>query len=108
MGVQPGPGGLPGRTGVRYGRWRGAREGEERARGEACLFVEPAVERELMVLRQVGCGTALPTCYVFARLLAEIARAPSDPASLPKVTRIHLQDYNKQGMPAPSDAKHAH
>ncbi|KAM0792403.1 hypothetical protein ACM66B_005082 [Microbotryomycetes sp. NB124-2] len=46
---------------------------------------------------ELGCGTALPSCSVFARLLAEIRRAPTQSqAEKPARTRIHLQDYNKQ------------
>ncbi|KAL8293283.1 hypothetical protein RQP46_000977 [Phenoliferia psychrophenolica] len=46
---------------------------------------------------EIGCGTALPTCAVFARLIAEVQRAPSSPdGPRPKPTRIHLQDYNTQ------------
>ncbi|POY74375.1 hypothetical protein BMF94_2569 [Rhodotorula taiwanensis] len=46
---------------------------------------------------EVGCGTAIPTCAVFARLLNEIARDPTpEDAPKPKKTRIHVQDYNKQ------------
>jgi protein-histidine N-methyltransferase len=40
----------------------------------------------------------LPSCSVFAKLLEELSKAPSDPdGPPPKVTRIHLQDYNQQG-----------
>lgn len=47
---------------------------------------------------QVGCGTAVPTCALFARLLNEIAKKPTEPDSpRPPRTRIHVQDYNKQG-----------
>ncbi|GAA5909514.1 hypothetical protein JCM5296_006058 [Sporobolomyces johnsonii] len=61
-----------------------------------------SVDRELEAERvrgrgvlEVGCGTAVPTCAVFARLLNEISKSPSD--SVPKrKTRIHLQDYNNQ------------
>ncbi|ORY58671.1 hypothetical protein BCR35DRAFT_271137 [Leucosporidium creatinivorum] len=46
---------------------------------------------------ELGCGTALPSCSVFARLLAEIRRSPSDPSQPPpKTTKLHLQDYNNQ------------
>jgi len=50
-----------------------------------------------VVWLQLGCGTALPTCSLFARLLAEIEASPADPAIEPPLTRIHLQDYNTQG-----------
>ncbi|KAK4053015.1 hypothetical protein OIV83_001749 [Microbotryomycetes sp. JL201] len=46
---------------------------------------------------ELGCGTALPSCSIFARLLSEIRRNPTDPENVkPKKTRIHVQDYNKQ------------
>ncbi|GAA6023690.1 hypothetical protein JCM10207_008750 [Rhodosporidiobolus poonsookiae] len=46
---------------------------------------------------EVGCGTAVPSCAVFARLLNEIRKAPTaTDAARPKKTRLHLQDYNKQ------------
>ncbi|GAA5888030.1 hypothetical protein JCM6882_000256 [Rhodosporidiobolus microsporus] len=46
---------------------------------------------------EVGCGTAVPTCALFLRLLNEIRKSPTDPdAPRPKKTRIHFQDYNKQ------------
>ncbi|GAA5996323.1 protein-histidine N-methyltransferase [Rhodotorula paludigena] len=46
---------------------------------------------------EVGCGTAVPSCALFARLLNEIRRSPTEPGSAPpSKTRIHLQDYNKQ------------
>ncbi|GAA6006446.1 hypothetical protein JCM11491_004963 [Sporobolomyces phaffii] len=46
---------------------------------------------------ELGCGTAVPTCALFARLLNEIRRSPTPPGQAPKrTTRIHLQDYNKQ------------
>ncbi|BGP30152.1 hypothetical protein JCM10296v2_001904 [Rhodotorula toruloides] len=46
---------------------------------------------------EVGCGTAVPTCALFARLLNEIAKNPTEPGSpRPSKTRIHVQDYNKQ------------
>lgn len=47
---------------------------------------------------EVGCGTAVPTCALFSRLLNEIERAPTPRGEQPKKrTRIHLQDYNDQG-----------
>ncbi|GAA5931398.1 protein-histidine N-methyltransferase [Sporobolomyces koalae] len=46
---------------------------------------------------EVGCGTAVPTCALFARLLNEIRQSPTREGQPPKhKTRIHLQDYNKQ------------
>ncbi|GAA5841547.1 hypothetical protein JCM11251_001257 [Rhodosporidiobolus azoricus] len=46
---------------------------------------------------EVGCGTAVPSCALFFRLLNEIRKAPTNPdAHKPQKTRIHLQDYNKQ------------
>ncbi|GAA6026991.1 hypothetical protein JCM8097_006021 [Rhodosporidiobolus ruineniae] len=57
--------------------------GESRVRGKSIL--------------EVGCGTAVPTCALFARLLDEITKKPTTvDAPRPKKTRIHLQDYNKQ------------
>ncbi|KAK4705622.1 protein-histidine N-methyltransferase, partial [Phenoliferia sp. Uapishka_3] len=57
---------------------------------------EPDLVRGKSVL-EVGCGTALPTCAIFSRLISEIRRSPSTPDDPPpKVTRIHLQDYNSQ------------
>lgn len=62
---------------------------------------------------QLGCGTALPTCAIFSRLISEIRRSPSSPDHPPKVTRLHLQDYNQQGRPhsstlsAPPSSAHA-
>ncbi|KAM0753535.1 hypothetical protein T439DRAFT_285325, partial [Meredithblackwellia eburnea MCA 4105] len=56
---------------------------------------EPDMIRGKSVL-EIGCGTALPTCALFSRLVAEVTRAPSTPGNPAKVTRIHLQDYNKQ------------
>lgn len=49
-------------------------------------------------LVQIGCGTAVPTCAVFARLLNEIAQSPTpEDGPRPQKTRVHVQDYNKQG-----------
>ncbi|KAI5477200.1 calcium-transporting ATPase [Pseudohyphozyma bogoriensis] len=46
---------------------------------------------------ELGCGTALPSCSVFSRLIGEILRAPTEEgAPTPKKTRVYLQDYNKQ------------
>ncbi|GAA5947317.1 hypothetical protein JCM3765_001623 [Sporobolomyces pararoseus] len=46
---------------------------------------------------EVGCGTAVPTCALFSRLLNEIQQSPTPSGEKPKKrTRIHLQDYNKQ------------
>ncbi|BGP13924.1 hypothetical protein JCM10213_002568 [Rhodosporidiobolus nylandii] len=46
---------------------------------------------------EVGCGTAVPSCALFARLLNEIRKAPTETdAPRPPKTRLHLQDYNKQ------------
>ncbi|BGO89679.1 hypothetical protein NBRC10512_007179 [Rhodotorula toruloides] len=46
---------------------------------------------------EVGCGTAVPICALFARLLNEIAKNPTETgAPRPPKTRIHVQDYNKQ------------
>ncbi|GAA6051147.1 hypothetical protein JCM3770_002562 [Rhodotorula araucariae] len=46
---------------------------------------------------EVGCGTAVPSCALFARLLNEIRLKPTaEGAPAPRKTRIHLQDYNKQ------------
>ncbi|GAA5862263.1 hypothetical protein JCM8547_007786 [Rhodosporidiobolus lusitaniae] len=46
---------------------------------------------------EVGCGTAIPSCAVFARLLNEIRTSPTpEGAPRPRNTRLHLQDYNKQ------------
>ncbi|BGP38025.1 hypothetical protein JCM10449v2_001952 [Rhodotorula kratochvilovae] len=46
---------------------------------------------------EVGCGTAVPSCALFARLLNEIRLSPTEEgAPKPRKTRIHLQDYNQQ------------
>ncbi|KPV75954.1 uncharacterized protein RHOBADRAFT_52962 [Rhodotorula graminis WP1] len=46
---------------------------------------------------EVGCGTAVPSCSLFARLLNEIRLSPTEEgADKPRKTRLHLQDYNKQ------------
>ncbi|GAA5900240.1 protein-histidine N-methyltransferase [Sporobolomyces salmoneus] len=46
---------------------------------------------------EVGCGTAVPSCALFSRLLNEIQQSPTPQGEKPKKrTRIHLQDYNKQ------------
>ncbi|GAA5835289.1 hypothetical protein JCM9279_004497 [Rhodotorula babjevae] len=46
---------------------------------------------------EVGCGTAVPSCSLFARLMNEIRLSPTEEgADKPRKTRIHLQDYNKQ------------
>ncbi|GAA5978871.1 hypothetical protein JCM11641_003597 [Rhodosporidiobolus odoratus] len=48
-------------------------------------------------LLEVGCGTAVPSCTLFARLLNEVRQSPTESGSpSPRKTRIHLQDYNKQ------------
>lgn len=76
---------------------------EEIVRGKSVLEVSVAscllyFDFSLITLSQLGCGTALPICSVFARLLSEIRRSPSDPSQPPpKATRFHLQDYNNQG-----------
>ncbi|KWU46482.1 hypothetical protein RHOSPDRAFT_31938 [Rhodotorula sp. JG-1b] len=62
------------------------------------------VDRDLATKRirgssvlEIGCGTAIPTCAVFARLLNEIAQDPTpEDSPKPRKTRIHVQDYNKQ------------
>ncbi|KAK4058753.1 hypothetical protein OIO90_000198 [Microbotryomycetes sp. JL221] len=49
---------------------------------------------------ELGCGTALPLCGVFARLLAEIRKTRSQEeeseSDRPAKTQLHFQDYNKQ------------
>ncbi|GAA5989398.1 hypothetical protein JCM10908_001294 [Rhodotorula pacifica] len=63
-----------------------------------------SIDRDLATQRvrgssvlEIGCGTAIPTCAVFARLLNEIAQEPTpEEGPRPKKTRIHVQDYNKQ------------
>ncbi|GAA5871680.1 hypothetical protein JCM3774_003016 [Rhodotorula dairenensis] len=62
-----------------------------------------SVDRDLTTERirgssvlEIGCGTAVPTCAAFARLLNEIARDPTpEKGPRPQKTRVHVQDYNK-------------
>lgn len=77
--------------------------GESSVRGRSFLEVSRAVSltsgtKSHQLGAQVGCGTSLPSCSIFAKLLEELFKSPSDPdGPRPKVTRIHLQDYNQQG-----------
>ncbi|GAA6061575.1 hypothetical protein JCM10212_004325 [Sporobolomyces blumeae] len=46
---------------------------------------------------EVGCGTAIPTCALFAKLLNEIRASPTEHGERStRKTTFHLQDYNKQ------------
>lgn len=72
-----------------------------RLRGKGILEVRCMPNNSVQLLTrlvQVGCGTAVPICALFARLLNEIAKNPTETGSpRPPKTRIHVQDYNKQG-----------
>lgn len=55
---------------------------------------------------QLGCGTALPSCFLFYTLLKQILSISTEPSSLddspsPPTTTFHLQDYNRQGIVFP-------